>query len=359
MNKNNYELTVLVNGKPLRQFFHNNRFYIESRNGTEYTIKLKNHTHKRIMAVFSVDGIDALHGGKASEAKSGYIVNAYSTTEITGYRIDDNNVAKFKFSDGTDSYATQVEYKFDEKKIAQVKNGEIAPSSNNGVIGIRVWEEKQVKEIPTWYNEIWKNFNTKKRFYTTHPDKIPDVTNLIYYSGCVPLNFTQNNITGCMLHNLSGYIPLSNTSTKVTYSASLRRNISDVNQYGELSAIDKVKLEPPVMDIFSDENYIGSTCDSSVISSYLNNSDNITNGETVPNFSMGTTWGEKTEDKVIKVNFEKADKYIDLELYYLPKEEMVRIGIDFENAKKAFISGFPKAFGENEYCKQPVGWRQE
>src|SRR5690349_5729842 len=121
MNKNKYEINVLINGKPVKEYFHNNRFYLEAKNGSEYSIKLKNHGHKKIMAVLSVDGIEVLKGGNANEAESGYIINPFSSIEIKGYRIDDNNVATFKFSDGKTSYATKVEQKFDEEKLEQVK----------------------------------------------------------------------------------------------------------------------------------------------------------------------------------------------------------------------------------------------
>ncbi len=75
-----------------------------------------------------------------------------------------------------------------------------------------------------------------------------------------------------------------------------------------------------------------------------------------PNFSLGTTWGQEKQDKVIKIQFIKSETYIDLEIFYLEREELVRIGIDVENAKKIFASGYPEAFGE-EYCKQPNDWR--
>jgi hypothetical protein len=36
------------------------------------------------------------------------------------------------------------------------------------------------------------------------------------------------------------------------------------------------------------------------------------------------------------------------------------LGVDVENAKKVFISGYPKAFGDKEeYCKTPINWRKQ
>ncbi len=364
MNKNNYELTVLVNNKPLKQYFHKGKFYIESRNGVNYTIKLKNHSHKRIMAVFSVDGVDTLKSGPAAEAQSGYIVNPYSSTEITGYRIDDNSVAKFQFSDGVDSYSTQVDCNFDKKKIDEVKQGKRAPSKNNGILGIRVWEEKEVKEIPVWKTTVWNQPPKKKDFYTS--PRYGDVINYFRYSG------------SCTTGSLNGGWTYNPMNTR-----------QDVNQFGELSAIDRIGIDT-IMDTCCEGPIGGGTSTSAMYCSsaqpekmsrkrqiYASNqlyvggglvgegSDSnalLKGGEfvmaanVVPNFSMGTQWGQQTEDKVVRVNFEKAETYIDLEVYYLPKEEMIRIGIDFENTKKAFVTGYPQAFGEDEYCKKPIGW---
>ncbi len=35
---------------------------------------------------------------------------------------------------------------------------------------------------------------------------------------------------------------------------------------------------------------------------------------------------------------------------------MSKMGIDFENTKKIFVSGFPKAFVDEEYCQKPTNW---
>jgi len=337
MHKANYELSVLVNGRPVREFFHKDRFLIESRDGTEYTLKLKNHSHKRIMAVVSVDGIDVLKGKSAADAESGYIINAFSTTEIKGYRIDDNNVAIFRFSDGKKSYATEVEQKFDKKKIEKVKRGELAPAKNNGVIGVRIWEEKDAPTIPAWTTPPSNpNYYTWQPDYSIHDSSIgTGCSNLNYsFNGSAMMNTTAS---GCLITNSNNirsrwicqsdlvFTGPSYTSTVNAFYNNIP--ISDVNQFGDLGAITSVKLSNP--------------------------------GYT-PNFNMGTSWGAKQEDKVVKVVFVKSDKFIDLEIYYLSRKELVDWGVDLENSKKIFVSGFPKAFSDGgEYCKQPNNWGNE
>jgi len=376
MYKDKYELNVLVNGKPVREFFHQGKFYIEARENSEYSIKLKNHSHKRIMAVFSVDGIDVLKGGQAKEAESGYIIEPYSHVNINGYRIDDNNVATFKFDDGKTSYSTQVEYKFEPKKLEQVKQGVLAPSKNNGIIGVRIWEEKEPKLIPAWKSDnrhrikgsFYGYYNGDTSLGVTISGSLISATgnligNIYSYSGCMPSTIRGGiYASGCgssSSFNASfSYNPMnvniSSSSTPDPYANidwnewELDINRTDVNQFGNLEAISSMDFDPPKLrkrnrTLYQSEGaYVGPVA--------LNYT---------PNFSVGTTWGQQVEDKIVKVNFEKADAYIDLEIFYLKREELIKLGIDFENNKKVFISGWPEAFGEKEsYCKKPLDWRK-
>ena len=343
MYKDKYELNVLVNGKPIREYFHNNKFFIEAKNGTEYSLKLKNHSHKKIMAVISVDGVEVLKGGKASEAESGYIVNPYSSINIQGYRIDDNNVATFKFSDGKTSYATQVEQKFNEEKLEQVKKGEIAPAKNNGIIGIRIWEEKEPLVIPEWKQEQIKI--NKKNFYNHGSPSGFTITSFNNISGATSNLFQWSGAlmcSGASIHSFGtgNSILYNNCSASINYCSSINNDsYESVSSNCSLSQ-DEMVMSRDILD----------TCAFGQLKSLENYS---------PNFELGTTWGKQQEDKVVKIKFEKAESYIDLECFYLTRPELIKMGVDLDNTKKIFISGFPKAFEEEEYCKQPKNWRKE
>jgi hypothetical protein len=316
MNKNNYELNVLVNGKPVREYFKNGRFYIEAKDGTEYSLKLKNHSHKKIMAVVSVDGIDVIKGKNAAEVTSGYVVNPYSTLNVVGYRIDDNNSVTFKFSDGKNSYATQVENNFDPKKLEKVQKGDEPPSRNNGVIGVRIWEEKTPNYIPDWCHRTPISPSRFYEYVPNYDDNLPgDILMGVYRGYAGP-------ISGCMVRGVQGPVGLAGLQG----GGGLRSSSFSVDNISYCSTTS-----------FGDTSNTFDVCDSHV-----------------PDFSLGTSWGQKTEDKVKKVEFERAESYVDLEIFYLVRAEMEKIGIDFENAKKVFLSGFPEAF--SDYCKKPTNW---
>lgn len=274
MKKSNYELKVLVNDREVTEYYNGGKFYLEARDGTEYSIKIKNHGYKRLLAVISVDGIDVIGGGAADIAETGYIVNAYDTLKISGYRVDTESVAKFKFGKGKDSYSTMVENDFDEKEIK--KNG---ASRNNGVIGVRIWEEKEKITYTQYINQI-----------TYIP--IPPI----------PKDTPQ--------------------WPKKPYSP-----------YG------------PYIDYWygTSPSYCSNDSQMKCLTSYAQ-----------PDFELGTAWGEKVEDKVIKTTFDKEDTYTELELFYVTRKELTKMGIDLDGKKKV---GFPKAFEKTEFCKKPKNWK--
>ncbi len=128
-------MSVLVNGRSVKEYSQNGRIFIEAHKGSKYTLKLHNNSWQRVMAVFSVDGLDVIGGKPAGDSKTGYIMNAYETLEVKGYRINNNEVAGFVFTDKKQSYAAEK-----------------GDKSNAGVIGVRIFAEKQkpVQVMTTW-----------------------------------------------------------------------------------------------------------------------------------------------------------------------------------------------------------------
>jgi hypothetical protein len=126
------EVSVTVNGRPLSIYPHEGRFFIESREGTEYAIEIKNPTSGRMEAVVAVDGLSVMNGEKASVGDCGYVIPAYGSIKIKGYRKSMEEVGSFKFTRKEQSYAAG-------------KGG----SSNVGVIAVAVWSEKHYQQIPS------------------------------------------------------------------------------------------------------------------------------------------------------------------------------------------------------------------
>ncbi len=124
------EVQILVNGKPIKQHWHNSQWWTEARRGVNYEIKLKNNTFKRLLAIVSVDGIDVLSGKPADKDSGGYLIPAYGSYSVKGFRTSNEEVNLFEFSDKEQSYAVES------------PTGEQS-SANCGVIAVRFIEEKQ------------------------------------------------------------------------------------------------------------------------------------------------------------------------------------------------------------------------
>lgn len=103
-----YELDVLIDGVPARSFLHRGETWVLGERGSRYTLRIANHSAARVEAVVSVDGLDVIDGKVADfRAKRGYLVQAWSSIEIDGWRISADEVAAFRFGGVGDSYAAR------------------------------------------------------------------------------------------------------------------------------------------------------------------------------------------------------------------------------------------------------------
>lgn len=84
------------------------RAYVAGQPGNEYAIRIRNHTGGRLLAVVSVDGVNAVTGESASPGQSGYVLEPGGYVNIQGWRKDLNRTAAFYFSDPSDSYAART-----------------------------------------------------------------------------------------------------------------------------------------------------------------------------------------------------------------------------------------------------------
>lgn len=105
----NFEVSVLVHGNQIKEYEHSGSTFIEGKEGTEFTIRLKNNTHKRALAVLTIDGKSVIDGAAGSlETSGGYVIEPYSSTTIPGWRVNDDSVANFTFADKAHSYAARM-----------------------------------------------------------------------------------------------------------------------------------------------------------------------------------------------------------------------------------------------------------
>jgi hypothetical protein len=126
-----YELEVLVDGAPARTFFHGGETYVLGHLGARYTLRVHNRSGVRVEAVVSVDGRDVVDGKTADFRKRGYLVPAWGTIDIDGWRLSTAQVAAFRFTSVPDSYAARM-----------------GNPRNVGVIGVAVFPERVWRPQP-------------------------------------------------------------------------------------------------------------------------------------------------------------------------------------------------------------------
>jgi hypothetical protein len=104
-----YELQVLISGAPARTFRHDGETFVLGHLGERYTLRVVNHSGRRVEAVVSVDGRDVIDGRPGDwYGKRGYLVPAWSSVDIDGWRISQRQAAAFRFSTVPDSYAAKT-----------------------------------------------------------------------------------------------------------------------------------------------------------------------------------------------------------------------------------------------------------
>ena len=119
-------LEVRVHGRPVKEYHHHGEIWIEGRKGSEFTLRLSNRTGNRILMVPSIDGLSVMDGEEAAFDDRGYVVPAWGHVDVPGWRLNNDEVAKFKFGKSHNSYAAKT-----------------GKPRNIGVVGCAVFEEKR------------------------------------------------------------------------------------------------------------------------------------------------------------------------------------------------------------------------
>jgi len=100
---------IRVHGNTVREYQHDGKIWVEGRKGSEFDIRLKNMSPERVLVVGSVDGLSIMDGKTASYDSGGYILRPLEFITIPGWRLSDDEVAKFFFSKSGQSYAAKMD----------------------------------------------------------------------------------------------------------------------------------------------------------------------------------------------------------------------------------------------------------
>lgn len=311
MKNEGIELDVLVNERPVKTYGHQGRTYIEAKDGTEYKLRIRNNNNYRVLAVVSVDGIDVISGKEASYDGGGYIVSAYSSIEIKGYRKDLTEVGAFKFTKKKKSYAKAV----------------TGSGKNTGVISIATFKEKQVAPQP-----VPQYVHNYHHVYWGTPPKQPAPVWPQDTWYCTTTDWNEPKHHGSV----------------VNCSASINDSFTRSSSKGAMARGATAG------------SYKMSAGRGQAMNCSLNASDTYAGARTLsaapeaPRFEAGSGWGTKIQDQVREVTFERESTIplTVLEIFYDFRDNLKEIGIDLDkNPKVSFPLGF-----NNKFANPPVGW---
>jgi hypothetical protein len=105
----NFDLEVLVNGRPLTEYYARGRTYIEALQGAEYELRVRNNSADRVAVALSVDGlntIDARHTSAWNASK--WVIEPYQTITIGGWQMSSERARRFYFTNERDSYGAKL-----------------------------------------------------------------------------------------------------------------------------------------------------------------------------------------------------------------------------------------------------------
>jgi len=120
-------------GSVLSTWRHRGSNYVAGRPGDRYAVRLTNRTGARVLVVLSVDGVNAVSGETAAVGQTGYVLAAYQSAEITGWRKSQAEAAAFYFTALPDSYAARTQR-----------------PDHVGVIGTAVFRERVPEPVTHW-----------------------------------------------------------------------------------------------------------------------------------------------------------------------------------------------------------------
>ncbi|MDM7948099.1 hypothetical protein [Hydrogenophaga sp.] len=114
-------------GEVLPVYRHQGEHWVAGRSGARYAVALRNTSSGRTLNVVSVDGVNVISGETAALHQTGYVLGAWQSYQVTGWRKSDSEIAAFHFTASPASYAERT-----------------GRPANLGVIGVALFREKVV-----------------------------------------------------------------------------------------------------------------------------------------------------------------------------------------------------------------------
>jgi len=127
-----FEVQVLVNGRPVDEYYARGKSYVEAIEGAEYEVRIRNPLPFRVAVALSVDGLNTIDARRTTAWNaSKWVIEPYGTINISGWQMSSERARRFYFTSERDSYGA---------KLGQ--------TSNLGVIQAVIFRERRPIVVP-------------------------------------------------------------------------------------------------------------------------------------------------------------------------------------------------------------------
>jgi hypothetical protein len=105
----NFDLEILVGGRPLEEYYARSKNYVEASPGAEYEVRVRNPFPFRVAVALSVDGLNTIDARRSSAwSASKWVIEPYGTISINGWQMSSERARRFYFTSEQDSYGGKL-----------------------------------------------------------------------------------------------------------------------------------------------------------------------------------------------------------------------------------------------------------
>lgn len=109
VSQSDFTIEVLVNGRPLEEFYGRGRRYVEAQEGAEYALRIHNPLGERVAVALAVDGLNSIDARRTTAWNaSKWVIQPYQSITVRGWQMSSSRARRFYFTTEQDSYANRI-----------------------------------------------------------------------------------------------------------------------------------------------------------------------------------------------------------------------------------------------------------
>ncbi len=104
-----FDVEIVVNGRPLTEYYARGRNYVEALQGAEYEVRIHNPLPYRVAVALSVDGLNSIDARRTTAWNaSKWVIAPYGTITVSGWQMSSERARRFYFTSERDSYGAKL-----------------------------------------------------------------------------------------------------------------------------------------------------------------------------------------------------------------------------------------------------------